>query len=180
MTAFAGENQQRRFGRAYGEARGPHLVEWTFKSIRSRVNAVIHPLPPCGVERPFRQHPKLIGVQFHEDPTAPLTESGWPESLAEAMVLLDTCVLLWLASDQRQLSEGARELLRRHRTELFLSAVSPWEIAWKHRMGKLTVPVQPTEWIELALETHGVICVTLDLETALAAAALPPHHRDPP
>jgi hypothetical protein len=30
--------------------------------------------------RPFRQDPRLVGVQFHEDPMVPLDSEDWPEA----------------------------------------------------------------------------------------------------
>lgn len=37
-------------------------------------------LVPVGeIADPLKQHKKLMGVKFHEDPTAPLDEEDWPE-----------------------------------------------------------------------------------------------------
>ena len=33
------------------------------------------------IKDPLKQHKKLMGVQFHEDPTAPLDEEDWPEDM---------------------------------------------------------------------------------------------------
>ncbi|MCP5103422.1 MAG: type II toxin-antitoxin system prevent-host-death family antitoxin [bacterium] len=30
---------------------------------------------------PLKQHPKLMGVKIHEDPTTPLEEEDWPSDL---------------------------------------------------------------------------------------------------
>jgi len=39
-------------------------------------------LVPIGdIRNPLKQHPKLMGVKFHEDPTAPLSDDDWPEEL---------------------------------------------------------------------------------------------------
>lgn len=35
---------------------------------------------PDGDGRPFRQDPRLTGVRFQEDPTAPLDPEDWPEA----------------------------------------------------------------------------------------------------
>lgn len=31
-------------------------------------------------ERPFRRDPRLMGIQFHEDPVAGISSEDWPEA----------------------------------------------------------------------------------------------------
>jgi prevent-host-death family protein len=40
-------------------------------------------LHPChkGEKNPLRQNPKLTNVVFYEDPTLPVSDADWPESL---------------------------------------------------------------------------------------------------
>lgn len=38
-------------------------------------------LPVGEIVNPLKKHKKLMGVKFHEDPTAPLDEEDWPEEL---------------------------------------------------------------------------------------------------
>lgn len=52
-------------------------------------------------------------------------------------VLLDTHVLLWAVGAPQRLSRRARELIMDESTELEVSAASAWEVATKHRLGKL-------------------------------------------
>jgi len=61
------------------------------------------------------------------------------------MMLLDTCSLLWLAGDQARLSEQARSSIVSAGPGLALSAISAFEIAFKHRQGKLTLPIPPRQ-----------------------------------
>jgi PIN domain nuclease of toxin-antitoxin system len=49
-------------------------------------------------------------------------------------ILLDTCVFLWLCEDSRELSVTARHMIMTA-AELYLSSVSAWGIAVKHRLG---------------------------------------------
>ncbi len=51
------------------------------------------------------------------------------------MILLDTCTLLWLSSQPKQLSARAREAIANSGPYAHVSAISAWEIAWKHRLG---------------------------------------------
>ena len=32
-------------------------------------------------ERPFRRDPRLMGIRFNEEPTAPISAEDWPEAL---------------------------------------------------------------------------------------------------
>jgi PIN domain nuclease of toxin-antitoxin system len=95
------------------------------------------------------------------------------------VLLLDTCTILWLADDQSRLSPAATRLLAVHRDALFFSSMSAWEIAWKHGRGKLSLPLQPREWLRVAVVTHGLQEVPVDLDVALCSALLPEHHKDP-
>ncbi len=95
------------------------------------------------------------------------------------MLLLDTCTLLWLTSDQAKLSLPARQALSTHRGHLYVSAVSGFEIAQKAAKGKLVLPLPPTAWMELALRLHGLQSLALEMASAVAAGALPSLHADP-
>ena len=52
-------------------------------------------------------------------------------------VLLDTHALIWAVTAPARLSPRARELVGEASTELVVSAGSAWEIATKHRLGKI-------------------------------------------
>lgn len=51
--------------------------------------------------------------------------------------LLDTHALLWALTDPARLGEQARMIIANRKTRLIASAASAWEIATKHRIGKL-------------------------------------------
>ncbi|HUU22813.1 MAG TPA: type II toxin-antitoxin system VapC family toxin [Phycisphaerae bacterium] len=95
------------------------------------------------------------------------------------MVLLDTCALLWLAGDQAGLSQDARATISSSAGSLAVSAISAFEIATKHRQGKLALPLPADKWYGEALRSHGVREIPVDGQTAILAAMLPPVHRDP-
>lgn len=46
-------------------------------------------------------------------------------------ILLDTCTFLWVAAEAPELSKEARVLFADPDNEVYLSAVSAWEIAVK-------------------------------------------------
>jgi PIN domain nuclease of toxin-antitoxin system len=51
--------------------------------------------------------------------------------------LLDTHTLIWAVYDQDFLSTRARQTLESPNHDMIVSAASAWEIATKHRLGKL-------------------------------------------
>jgi len=63
--------------------------------------------------------------------------------------------------------------------EVYLSAVSSWEIALKHRLGRLPLPTPPRRLVPQMREAHGIETVPLDGDAALQEAHLPDLHRDP-
>ncbi|WNM29764.1 type II toxin-antitoxin system VapC family toxin [Streptomyces sp. Li-HN-5-11] len=89
-------------------------------------------------------------------------------------LLLDTHVVLWWLGDSAELSGGIKDLLDTE-PAVYVSAVSPWEIAIKQSLGKLEGPqdlaerVRDSQFTGLPVTAgHGV-----------RAGRLPAHHRDP-
>ncbi len=94
-------------------------------------------------------------------------------------ILLDTCTFLWLLGDSPQLSARAREEFAGAENEVYLSAASAWEIAVKHRLGRLPLPAAPEDFVPVQRKAHGIEPLPVDEEAALHAARLPNLHRDP-
>lgn len=95
------------------------------------------------------------------------------------MILLDTCTLLWLAIEQERLSLAARKGIAAAGEFAYVSAISAWEIAWKHRCRKLRLKIAPDAWWPLALEQHALRELPISAAIALRSASLPTLHRDP-
>jgi PIN domain nuclease of toxin-antitoxin system len=95
------------------------------------------------------------------------------------MILLDTCTLLWLGSDQSQLSAPAKELIADNAGSIFISSISAFEIALKHRKHKLRLPTAPRAWVLEALSSQGIEEIPVDVLTSIVANELPPLHDDP-
>ncbi len=93
-------------------------------------------------------------------------------------LLLDTCAFLWLAGGNA-LSAAAAAAVRDPSNEVFLSAVSVWEIAFKYRAGRLPLPESPARLIPIERELRGVLELAFDEESALQVLRLPALHRDP-
>ncbi len=95
------------------------------------------------------------------------------------MILLDTCVLLWLASDQEKLSTKAKNAIEKNSHALFVSAISAFEIAVKYRNGKLELPLPAMDWFAEALDFHGIREVPVTSSIAISSVQLPLLHNDP-
>ncbi len=94
-------------------------------------------------------------------------------------LLLDTCTFLWIAAGAPDLSDAARAAVRDPDNEVFLSAVSAWEVAVKHALGRLPLPADPGRFVPEQREGHGIAELPLVEAAALLLARLPPLHRDP-
>ena len=90
-------------------------------------------------------------------------------------LLLDTHVLLWSLTDPRKMSGRTREAVEDARNDVFVSAVSGWEIAVKRVLGKLEAP----DDLEAGIRQQGFMPLHLTFMHAEQAGALPPHHGDP-
>ncbi|MGI8740010.1 MAG: type II toxin-antitoxin system VapC family toxin [Gammaproteobacteria bacterium] len=93
-------------------------------------------------------------------------------------LLLDTCTFLWLIEGGARLSREARSLFAAAEHEVYLSAVSAWEIAQKNELGKLPLPNSADLFIVTQRKLRGVEALPLD-DAALQVAKLPRLHRDP-
>jgi PIN domain nuclease of toxin-antitoxin system len=93
-------------------------------------------------------------------------------------LLLDTHVALWAVSDDPRLSPKARELIATQRNLIWVSAVSIWEIAIKHGLGRGDMPISGAEALKYFRQS-GYRMLPVSPEHAAAVEALPAHHQDP-
>ena len=90
-------------------------------------------------------------------------------------LLLDTHVVLWSLTEPLKLRGETREALEDAQNDIFVSAVSGWEIAVKRALGKLEAP----DDLEAGVRQQGFLPLHLTFLHAERAGALPPHHGDP-
>ncbi|MCD6673322.1 MAG: type II toxin-antitoxin system VapC family toxin [Burkholderiaceae bacterium] len=94
-------------------------------------------------------------------------------------VLLDTHTLIWWLSDDARLSLLARDLIADPANEIFVSAASAWEIAAKHRIGKLRgFEDLVTRYVEI-VDAESFVSLPMDQHHALRAGSYPSTHKDP-
>jgi len=95
-------------------------------------------------------------------------------------VLLDTHAVVWWHGDDAQLGPIAREAIRSSAGQPWVSVASVWEAAIKFAAGRLRLPRHPHDLLsDAALQAGGFQVMSIRIAHALAAAALPRHHRDP-
>lgn len=88
------------------------------------------------------------------------------------MILLDTCTLLWLVSNRAELSPGAVRAIDSAR-QVFVSAVSAFEIGTKYRQGRLPLALTPEAWWTTVIDRLKLVELSITPAVALAATALP-------
>jgi len=93
--------------------------------------------------------------------------------------LLDTHVWLWSITSPHKFGREGLRLLEDAGNELFLSAVSSWEIAIKYRLGRLPLPEPPYQFILPRLIRDGIQSLPVEHHHACHVANLPDLHRDP-
>ncbi|MBN2553456.1 MAG: type II toxin-antitoxin system VapC family toxin [Spirochaetales bacterium] len=94
-------------------------------------------------------------------------------------LLLDTCTFLWLILDAEELTDQVKRLYSDPDNDVFLSAVSGWEIAVKHAIGRLDLPEEPRLYIPQQRERHGILSLPLDEAASLQVSTLPAVHNEP-
>jgi len=95
-------------------------------------------------------------------------------------VLLDTQIAIWALIDQRRIGEAARNLIQDEGSQIFVSAVSVWEIAIKYALRKRRggPPFSGAEALRYFSEA-GYELLSITPRHVVAVEALPPLHADP-
>ncbi|MBI1328371.1 MAG: PIN domain-containing protein [Alphaproteobacteria bacterium] len=88
-------------------------------------------------------------------------------------LLLDTHFVIELVEERFSIGGMVRD-----EDVLFVSAVNLWEIAIKHRLGKLRLGVKPTE-VPALVEHGGIQIIDIDRHHVLAELNVVPPTRDP-
>ena len=93
--------------------------------------------------------------------------------------LLDTHAFLWWGQGNTRMPVPVRDVIGDEDTHVFVSAVSAWEIATKHNLGKLPEADGIVADLNGAILGHGFFSLPISVEHAERAGRLPLHHRDP-
>lgn len=96
--------------------------------------------------------------------------------------LLDTHALVWLLEGNERLGQKSRDLINAsaQTQSLYVSAITPWEIAMLVNKGRLSFGQEIGEWLRIALSMPGIQMVPLSIEISVASTQLPgDFHADP-
>ena len=98
------------------------------------------------------------------------------------MALLDTHALVWLLDGNERLGEKSRTLIQQsaQADSLYVSAITPWEIAMLVSKGWLTLVQEIGEWLRIAISMPGIRMAPLSIDVSVASTRLPgTFHSDP-
>jgi PIN domain nuclease of toxin-antitoxin system len=94
-------------------------------------------------------------------------------------LLLDSHVLVWWLAGDETLSLAARAAIGDSSNEVFVSAVSSWQIATKHRIGQMPEAGFLTGDAGSTVAEQGFTELPLSIRHAQIAGSLPPLNPDP-
>jgi len=95
------------------------------------------------------------------------------------MMVLDTHIWLWwINGTPGKLSAHLIERIE-NEEEVFVSAISCFEIEWLSQHGRIELDVDLDDWFSAAFLDAGVTCRPVTADIARLAASLPEHHKDP-
>ena len=96
------------------------------------------------------------------------------------MLVLDTHALIWAHAGIRIPKKAAKRIEAAARgNQLFISAVTPWEIALGVRRGRIKIAGEVLEWIQEALDALSAAIAPLEPAIAVDAVELSWDHADP-
>jgi PIN domain nuclease of toxin-antitoxin system len=97
------------------------------------------------------------------------------------VILLDTHAWVWWVHGDARLSEEQRKILDARTVEgIGVSIISCWEVAKLVECGRLKLPQEVAEWLEVALAYPGVRLLDLTPAIVVESTRLPqPFHKDP-
>ena len=93
--------------------------------------------------------------------------------------LLDTHTFLWWITDQPRLPQGVRAIIENEKNELFVSAVTGWEIIIKFQLGRLILPGDPESYLMEQIQRNAFQPLPIQMRHSLHLLALPSFHKDP-
>ena len=94
-------------------------------------------------------------------------------------LLLDTHAILWWFFNDPRLSTTAYDLIAESDNVLLASSASAWEIATKHRLGKLPEVKEIVRRYPVLLREARMTELTINSAHALRSGSYPQAHRDP-
>ena len=94
-------------------------------------------------------------------------------------LLIDTHVLIWWVQEPKKIRKTIRDDLSNDENEVFVSAVSAWEIANKVRIGKLSFAQNILDTFEASIRQLNFELLPVTAKHAVTGAQLEGIHKDP-
>lgn len=91
-------------------------------------------------------------------------------------LLVDTHIFVWMVGEPERLPPAIRDAVVDPNNDVYVSAISVWEIAIKRALGRLPFPL---ERLDEVLSETGIVVLDLTAAHAIAGGDLPRHHDDP-
>ena len=97
------------------------------------------------------------------------------------MILLDTHIWVWWVNDQQKLKPTTlRYLDNLPPANVFISAISCWEVAKLVQKRRLQIREPLSDWFKNAIDSNGLTVIELEREIVIDACTLPgTFHNDP-
>lgn len=94
--------------------------------------------------------------------------------------IFDTCLLLFLSRPDEPVAPQARKVIETARDEIYVSAISAWEIGLLVSKGRLNLTRNPLEWFRTFVDERELKVLETTPEILVTASFLPqPLHSDP-
>jgi PIN domain nuclease of toxin-antitoxin system len=86
----------------------------------------------------------------------------------DAMILMDTCAIVWDALDPVKLSSKALIAINKadEHSALIISDISLWEISMLIKKGRIQIETSPTNFINLYLQSRNIVVHSISAEIA--------------
>lgn len=97
-------------------------------------------------------------------------------------LLLDTCALIFFATNEDEAGEARAHVQQAHEMgqAVMVSPISAWEIGLLVALGRLNLLMSPLRWFEQVIERADLSMAALTPEVLIASSFLPGFpHRDP-
>lgn len=93
--------------------------------------------------------------------------------------IIDSHVFIWFFSLPEKLSKKAKKILLNDESNIYLSAASIWEIGLKYKIGKLSLPENPREYILSRTNSAEIKLLPIQPSNSFTVNELELIHRDP-
>jgi len=99
------------------------------------------------------------------------------------MIVIDTHILVWWVSDDKNLSTAATNAINNtlnNNSEVIISSISAWEISMLINKGRLILSMDVESWLTEVSQIDGVRFIPVDNEVGIKSTLLPGEfHKDP-